>query len=57
MFQTLECAFNLVYCTDIWWPISLIRNNYYESEYKFETEFKTEFEAKREVKGEFKIEF
>ena len=42
--------------TDLWWPISLIRNNHYESEYKFEIEFEIEFEVKLEVKSEFKIE-
>ena len=38
------------------WPISLIRNNHYESEYEFEIEFKIEFEVTLEVKFEFKIE-
>ena len=32
-----------------WWPISLIRNNHYESEYEFEIEYKIEFEVKLEV--------
>ena len=40
-----------------WWPISLIRNIHYESEYEFEIEAKIEFEVKLELKSEFKIEF
>ena len=33
----------------VWWSISLIKNNHYESEYEFKIEYKIEFEVKLEV--------
>ena len=39
------CAF----VRGVWWPISLIRNNHYESKYEFKIEYKIEFEVKLEV--------
>ena len=52
--QYLFCR---LFCISVWWPISLIWYNHYESEYEFEIEFKIEFKVKLKVKSEFKIKF